>query len=169
MKFRLVAGSEGRDAAVVGKSVREILGDNELCCLATVDPATSVAHVWTAYYCVSDDMRLFVFTPPQSRHGQHMAQNGSTAVAVYDSRQAWDSSKRGLQLFGTAAPTRGADTARALTLYLHRYPALAHLVKHPSELVNIDARFYAVKVRRGRVLDEGIFGRDVFVDFEVAR
>ena len=46
---------------------------------------------------------------------------------------------------------------------------VAEVAKHPLDLAKIDARFYAVKVRRGRVLDEGIFGRDVFVDFEVAR
>jgi uncharacterized protein YhbP (UPF0306 family) len=169
MKVRLLEGSEAHDAALVQRSALEILGGNTLCSMATVDPIDSSAYVWTAYYCLSDDMRLFVLTPPQSHHGRHLERNESTAVAVYDSRQAWDSSKRGLQLFGTAAQTKGSETSRALVLYLRRYPAVALIVKHPSELAHIDARFYAVTVGRGRLLDEGVFGRDVFVDFEIVR
>ncbi len=169
MKVRLLKGSEGYDAVAVQTSALEILGGNTLCSLATIDPIEPSAYVWVAFYCLSDDMRLFVLTPPQSHHGRHLEQNGSTAVAVYDSHQAWDSSKRGLQLFGTAAQTKGTETSRALALYLRRYPALAHIAKHPSELAHIDARFYVVTVGRGRLLDEGAFGPDVFVDFEVVR
>lgn len=169
MKLRLMTGSEGRDADVAATSTLAVLRDNTLCAVATVDPEDGSPYVWTAFYCYTDDLQLHVLTPPQTHHGRHLAKRPSVAVAIYDSGQPWDSPKLGLQLFGTAALAQGTDTAKGLALYLRRYPAVSRIVKHPSELAHIDARFYVVTVDRIRLFDERTFGEEVFVDLEVVR
>lgn len=169
MILKNVPGSEEFDAKVALKCTLEILSDNSLCCLATVDPADGSPYVWTAYYCYSADLRLFVLTSPQSHHGRHLARGSSTAVAVYSSQQPFGSLKRGLQLLGQATPTEGSETAKALALFLRRYPAAASIARHPSELARIEARFYVVGIERVRLFDEPTFGEEVFVDMEVVR
>lgn len=167
MRVRLSPGSEKHDVGLAEQRTLEILSDNTLCCIATADLAGGSPHIWTAYYCFTDDLRLYVLTPPQTHHGRQTADNPATAVAVYDSDQRWGTPKRGLQLFGTAALTSGPQTVKALSLYLRRYPALAQIVKRPSELAKIDARFYVISVKRVRLFDEPAFGEEVFVDLEV--
>ena len=169
MRIRLLPGSEERDAKLALQCTREILGDNTLCSLATVDRTSDSPYIWTAYYCFTDDLQLYVLTPPQTRHGQQSAANAATAVAVYSSGQPWGTPKRGLQLLGTSALAKAGQTAKALTLYLRRYPALAHVARHPSELGKIDARFYVITVNQVRLFDEPAFGNEVFVDLEVVR
>src|SRR5512136_2887988 len=105
MRVGLSPGSEGRDAELALQRTLEILGDNTLCAIATADLDSGSPYIWTAYYCFTDDLRLYVLTPPQTRHARQSESNPATAVAVYDARQPWGTPKRGLQLLGRAALT----------------------------------------------------------------
>ena len=94
------------------------------------------------------DYRGIGGSEPRARHSRNLRARPSAAVAVYDSTQTWGRPDRGIQLFGSARPTRD-DTA-----YAARFP----------EYESFEAyRAYELVPNRVKLFDERSFGAATFV------
>jgi uncharacterized protein YhbP (UPF0306 family) len=91
-----------------------------LCSLATVSPGGR-AHINHMYFTWSHRFEVFWISDPDSLHSRNLTRNSSAAVTIYDSRQTWGRPDRGIQLFGTAAVTKGRAAQEARRLYGRRF------------------------------------------------
>jgi uncharacterized protein YhbP (UPF0306 family) len=148
-------------AARITKTTRRLLDASTLCSIATVTPAGR-AHVATAYFAWSPELELVWISEPRATHSRNIGANGSAALAVYDSGQAWGGSDRGVQLFGQARRVNGAEAKDAEKLYAERFAAY-----RPQDLAAY--RFYLFRPQRVKLFDEGELGAGVFVAARVSR
>jgi uncharacterized protein YhbP (UPF0306 family) len=135
----------------------ELLEASTLCAVATVARGER-AHVNTAYFTWTPDLRLIWLSDPAAAHSRNLRTSDSAAVAVYDSRQTWGQPDRGLQLIGAAGEAgRDAETA-----YASRFRGFRR-----SELASF--RFYELVPRRVKLFDERELGAGTFVTARVSR
>jgi uncharacterized protein YhbP (UPF0306 family) len=137
---------------------RRLLDASTLCAIATVSPGGR-AHVNTAYFAWTPDLRIVWLSDPDSTHSRNVRARPSVAVAVYDSTQTWGEPDRGIQLFGRGRelgrPHRDADRA-----YARRFPA--------RRTVDLAAyRLYELRPRSLKLFDERVLGSGVFVTARV--
>lgn len=148
----------------VNQSIEDILEQNELCSIATVD--RDRAHIATCFFSHEED-QIFILTEPDTEHCQHLRKNSSIAVSVYDSRQNWDQKKQGLQLFGKARQAEGEERERAFHSYSSRFPDLEEFAETVDQVANLDSHFYVIDIDRVKVFDEKRFGRETWIEAEV--
>jgi hypothetical protein len=140
-------------------TARRLLGASTLCAIATVSPGGR-AHVNTAYFAWGRNFDVVWLSAPQSRHSRNVRANGSAAIAVYDSRQSWGGTDRGIQLFGSAREIRPAAAAEPERLYARRFRAY--------ERSGLPAyRFYRFRPSRIKLFDERGLGGGTFVTARV--
>lgn len=116
----------------------------------TMTLATSAGETpWasTVFYA-SDDVRLYFFSAPESRHCQNLAANGRVAVTVQEDYQDWRKIK-GIQLEGRAELVDGVlEKAKAMAIYARKYPEVIKLFTDPSSGVFhkafLKVKFYCV-------------------------
>lgn len=116
----------------------------------TMTLATSVGETpWasTVFYA-SDDVRLYFFSAPESRHCQNLAANGRVAVTVQEDYQDWRKIK-GIQLEGRVELVDGVlEKAKAMAIYARKYPEVIKLFTDPSSGVFhkafLKVKFYCV-------------------------
>jgi len=142
-------------------SINQMLEANTLLSMATT--CNSKSHINTAYYCYNPKMDLYILTYPSSIHGKNLTKNTSVAITIFDSKQKWDSSKKGLQLFGTCRPARGHELIEALSLYGRRFKGIKKWVKSIFDIKKLDSRFYIIKIERVKLFDESNFGEENFI------
>ncbi len=85
----------------------------------TMTLATCAGDVpWAAtVFFASDDLRLYFFSAPESRHCQNLAANGRVAVTVQEDYQDWRKIK-GIQLEGRVELVDGMTAkAKAMAVY----------------------------------------------------
>jgi uncharacterized protein YhbP (UPF0306 family) len=129
-----------------------------LCAISTVSPGGR-AHVNIAYFASSERFEIVWLSAPEARHSRNINALGTTAVAVFDSRQTWGDLDRGVQLFGTARELRGRLAEDARRLYVRRFPDATDL--------DTDYRYYRLRARRMKLFDERKFGSGTFVTARV--
>src|SRR5690242_13170575 len=91
----------------------------------TMTLATSAADTpWAAtVFYANDDLRLYFFSSPESRHCQNLAINPRVAVTVQEDYDDWRAIK-GIQLEGKVAAVEGVvEKARVLAVYTRKYPS----------------------------------------------
>lgn len=142
-------------------TAQSLLEVSTLCAIATVTPGGR-AHVNTAYFAWSDELRLVWLSDPHAKHSQNVRANNSTSVAVYDSAQRWGGGDRGIQLFGTARKLEHSADDDAEALYAARFPEYRR-----DELSAY--RFYVFRPRRLKLFDESELGAGVFVTARLGR
>jgi uncharacterized protein YhbP (UPF0306 family) len=143
-------------AARMARTARNLLDASTLCAIATVGPGGR-AHVNTAYFAWTPELELVWMSEPRARHSRNIRANGSAAIAVYDSTQAWGRPDRGIQLHGSAREAVDeSDSA-----YARRFPDF-----RPGELGAY--RFYRFRPRRLTLFDEQELGAGRFVTARVA-
>jgi uncharacterized protein YhbP (UPF0306 family) len=93
----------------------------------------SVDVPWAAtVFYASNDLRLYFFSVPDSRHGQNLAANPRIAVTIQEDYRDWRKIK-GIQLEGTATVVDGlAERAKAMTVYASKYPEIIKLFTNPE-------------------------------------
>jgi len=139
---------------------RALLDAAPLCAIATVSPGGR-AHVNTAYFAWSPRFEIVWLSAPEARHSRNLAHNGTTAIAVFDSRQTWGRRDRGIQLFGTAGEARGVAARAAEQLYARRF--------RRYELGSLSGyRFYRFRPRSLKLFDEARLGGGLFVTVQVS-
>jgi hypothetical protein len=144
-------------ATRITKAARRLLDASTLCSIATVTP-DGRAHISTAYFAWSPGFDVVWMSAPRAKHSQNIRANGSAAIAVYDSRQSWGDSDRGLQLVGRAREDSD-DLEQLYTSRFERY--------RPGDLA--DYRFYVLRPQRLKLFDEAELGAGVFVTARVSR
>jgi uncharacterized protein YhbP (UPF0306 family) len=150
--------SRRRVAAAQLKSLAaDLLEASTLCAISTVGPRGR-AYVNTAYFAWAPDLRIVWLSEPGAQHSRNLRTNGSAAIAVYDSGQAWGKPDRGIQLFGDA--WAGGEDADAI--YAERFVRY-----EPSRFA--DYRFYELVPRQVKLFDERALGSATFVTARVTR
>lgn len=112
----------------------------------------------TVFYA-SDDLCLYFFSVPDSRHCQNLAANPRVAVTVQEDYHDWRKIK-GIQLEGTAILVDSMiEKAKAMAIYARKYPEVIKLFTNPASGV-----FYKafLKVKFYCVIPEKVF----FIDNE---
>ena len=112
----------------------------------------------TVFYA-SDDLRLYFFSVPDSRHCQNLVANPRVAVTVQEDYHDWRRIK-GIQLEGTAILVDSMiEKAKAMAIYARKYPEVIKLFTNPASGV-----FYKafLKVKFYCVIPEKVF----FIDNE---
>ena len=85
----------------------------------------------TVFYA-SDDLRLYFFSVPDSRHCQNLAVNPRVAVTVQEDYHDWQRIK-GIQLEGTAILVDSIiEKAKAMAVYARKYPEVIKLFTNPA-------------------------------------
>jgi uncharacterized protein YhbP (UPF0306 family) len=138
---------------------RSLLDASTLCAIASVSGRQ--AHINTAYFAWADDFRLIWLSEPGAKHSRNLRDNGSVAIAVFDSRQLWGKPDRGIQLFGSARELSGKAAEVAERVYADRFPDY-------RREDNSAYAFYGLRPRSLKLFDEGTLGRGVFVTARVA-
>lgn len=113
------------------------------------------AMPWAAtVFYASDDLRLYFFSSPESRHCQNLAANSQVAVTVQEDYKDWRAIK-GIQLEGKVALIDGlAGKAKAMAIYARKYPSVIQLFTDPTSGVYHKA---FLKVKFYRITPERLF------------
>jgi uncharacterized protein len=117
----------------------------------------------TVFYA-SDDLRLYFFSVPDSRHCQNLAANPRVAVTVQEDYHDWQKIK-GIQLEGTAILVDSiTEKAKAMAVYARKYPEVIRLFTNPASGLFYKAflkvKFYCVVPQRLFFIDnEQGFGK----------
>jgi hypothetical protein len=115
--------------------------------------ADNVPWAATVFYA-SDDLSLYFFSAPESRHCENLAANSKVAVTVQEDYQDWRQIK-GVQLEGKVTLVDSViEKAKALAVYARKYPDVIRLFTDPASGV-----FYRafLKVKFYRVSPERVF------------
>jgi nitroimidazol reductase NimA-like FMN-containing flavoprotein (pyridoxamine 5'-phosphate oxidase superfamily) len=163
-KLNVAFGHGHYSDAALGESIGELLAENSLGAMASVD--NGVAHIHTAYFVHSADLTLYFLSQPTDAHTRFIAQNPSVAVAIWSTPVSWGEDLRGVQVFGRCDEVKaGAELLAGMRLFLSRFPAFKAIVKRPGEFkAGIASRMFAVRPSALRLLDEPRFGRRNYID-----
>ena len=96
----------------------------------TMTLATSAGDVpWAAtVFYSSDDLRLYFFSAPDSRHCQNLAANARAGVTIQEDYHDWRQIK-GIQLEGKVALVDGVlEKAKAMAVYARKYPGVINFL-----------------------------------------
>jgi uncharacterized protein YhbP (UPF0306 family) len=125
----------------------------------TMTLATCAADIpWAAtVFYASEDLRLYFFSAPQSRHCQNLAANPRVAVTIQEDYKDWRAIK-GIQLEGRIAAIDSVlDKGKAMAIYARKYPDVIRLFTNPASGVFYRAflkvRFYCVRPERLYYID----------------
>jgi uncharacterized protein len=117
----------------------------------------------TVFYA-SDELRLYFFSVPDSRHCQNLAANPRVAVTIQEDYHDWRKIK-GIQLEGTVVLVDSiAAKAKAMTVYARKYPEVIKLFSNPASglfyRAFLKVKFYCVTPDRLFFIDnEQGFGK----------
>jgi uncharacterized protein YhbP (UPF0306 family) len=112
----------------------------------------------TVFYA-SNDLQLYFFSVPDSRHCQNLAANLRVAVTIQEDYRDWRKIK-GIQLEGTVTAVDGlVEKAKAMAVYARKYPEIIKLFTNPAS-----GLFYQafLKVKFYCIIPERLF----FIDNE---
>jgi uncharacterized protein YhbP (UPF0306 family) len=104
---------------------------------------------WAAtVFFASDDLRLYFFSAPESRHCLNLSTNGRVAVTIQEDYKDWREI-RGIQLEGSVDLVDGVvEKAKAIAIYAIKYPDVIKLFTNPASGVFYKAflkvKFYCV-------------------------
>jgi uncharacterized protein YhbP (UPF0306 family) len=152
-----------RDAVL--RSFKKVLERTQLLSMATVNKDGG-AHSNTAFF-VHHKSSLFFLSDVRSTHCKNITRNSKSAVAVFDSRQKWNSDKLGIQLFGRSEICADKEESLARKLYAARYPAYASYLKQSGGIPDPNFRFFGFRIEHFVLLDEEAFGEENFLHFKL--
>lgn len=117
-------------------------------------------HPWAAtVFYASEDLHLYFFSAPDSRHCQNLTANPRVAVTVQEDYHDWRRIK-GIQLEGRVTLVDSiVGKAKAMAVYARKYPEVIKLFSNPAS-----GLFYKafLKVKFYCVVPEKVF----FIDNE---
>lgn len=109
--------------------------------------ASDVPWASTVFYA-SDDLRLYFFSAPESRHCQNLSANARVAVTIQEDYKDWREIK-GIQLEGEVELVDSViEKAKAMAIYARKYPDVIKLFTSPDSGIFYRAflkvKFYCV-------------------------
>ena len=117
----------------------------------------------TVFYA-SDDLRLYFFSAPDSRHCQNLAANSRVAVTIQEDYHDWRQIK-GIQIEGSVILVDSISAkAKAMAIYARKYPDVIRLFTNPASGLFYKAflkvKFYCVAPQKVFFIDnERGFGK----------
>lgn len=110
----------------------------------------------TVFYA-SDDLRLYFFSAPESRHCENLASNPRVAVTIQEDYKDWRQIK-GIQLEGRVVLVDGViEKAKAMAIYARKYPDVIKLFSDPASGIFhkafLKVKFYCVVPERILYID----------------
>lgn len=149
---------------MINKSLNEIFLSNTLLSMASIkDEKESWIH--TAYYAYSDKLRLYYLSAPSAQHSKNVESTPSIAVSIFDTHQAPESKKRGLQVFGQCRQAVGQEVAEGLTFYTERFPWIMKYITEPEDFDKgvLESKLYIIVPHTIKIFDEAMFGEEEWV------
>lgn len=146
---------------VLKRQVLDYLASHNTMTLATCDGDAPWAA--TVFYA-SDDLKLYFFSSPESRHCLNLAANSRVAVTIQEDYKDWRLIK-GIQLEGNVVSVDSVlEKAKAIAIYARKYPAVIKLFTDPTSGVYhkafLKVKFYHVAPDRLFYIDnEQGFGK----------
>jgi len=146
---------------VLKRQVLDYLASHNTMTLATCDGDAPWAA--TVFYA-SDDLKLYFFSSPESRHCLNLAANSRVAVTIQEDYKDWRLIK-GIQLEGNVVLVDSVlEKAKAIAVYARKYPAVIKLFTDPTSGVYhkafLKVKFYHVAPDRLFYIDnEQGFGK----------
>jgi len=130
---------------VLKQQVLDYLKSHNTMTLATC--AGAMPWAATVFYA-SDDLKLYFFSSPESRHCQNLAANSRVAVTIQEDYKDWRLIK-GIQLEGKVILVDSViEKAKAIAVYARKYPAVIKLFTDPTSGVYhkafLKVKFYCV-------------------------
>jgi uncharacterized protein YhbP (UPF0306 family) len=130
---------------VLKQQVLDYLKSHNTMTLATC--AGEMPWAATVFYA-SDNLKLYFFSSPESRHCQNLAANSRVAVTIQEDYEDWRLIK-GIQLEGKVILVDSViEKAKAIAVYARKYPAVIKLFTDPTSGVYHQAflkvKFYCV-------------------------
>jgi uncharacterized protein YhbP (UPF0306 family) len=136
---------------VLKRQVLDYLASHNTMTLATCDGDTPWAA--TVFYA-SDDLKLYFFSSPESRHCLNLAANSRVAVTIQEDYKDWRLIK-GIQLEGKVVSVDSVlEKAKVIAVYARKYPAVIKLFTDPTSGVYYKA---FLKVKFYRVAPDRLF------------
>lgn len=122
----------------------------------TMTLATSFGDFpWAAtVFYANDELRLYFFSAPDSRHCQNLTANARVAVTIQEDYKDWQQIK-GIQLEGSVALVNGViEKTKAMAVYARKYPDAIKIFTNPAS-----GAFYKafLKVKFYCVVPEKVF------------
>ena len=125
----------------------------------TMTLATSASDIpWAAtVFYASEEMRLYFFSAPDSRHCQNLSANPRVAVTIQEDYKDWREIK-GIQLEGQVALVDGVfEKGKAMIIYARKYPDVMKLFTDPDSGIFhkafLKVKFYCVVPERIYYID----------------
>ena len=116
-------------ADALKQQILDYLATHNTMTLATC--ANDTPWAATVFYA-NDDLRLFFFSSPQSRHGQNLLANDKVGVTVQEDYHDWRQIK-GIQMEGTVSVVDSViEKTKAMAVYARKYPDVIKLFTDPS-------------------------------------
>jgi len=116
----------------------------------TMTLATCLGDIpWAAtVFYASDDLDLYFFSVPDSRHCQNLAANPRVGVTIQEDYHDWRQIK-GIQIEGTVQIVDSlVQKAKAMAVYTRKYPEVVKLFTNPTSGLFYKAflkvRFYCI-------------------------
>jgi hypothetical protein len=115
----------------------------------------------TVFYA-SDDLSLYFFSAPDSRHCENLAANPRVAVTIQEDYRDWRKIK-GIQLEGKAAAVDSVlEKSKALAVYARKYPEVIKIFTNPASgllyQIFLKVKFYRVAPERLFYIDNEKYG-----------
>ena len=153
----------------LAESITDILNNNTLAAFSNIMGEES--YIFTSYFAYSDKLELYYFSGQTTQHVKNLDRNKSTAVAVWNPTVNWGKDLQGIQLFGTSQLVQGIAIAEAIMLYTKRFVNFADIIKMPEDFAKgiTESRFFVVKVKTLKLIDEVRFGHRNYITVELNR
>jgi len=151
-----------KDTGVILNSIFEILNENALLTLSTVEG--DQPHSISAFFVFDDSLNLYIWTDRDASHTRHFKINPKVSVNIADTSQEWGSLLKGLQMRCVVEPVSGTELMKAGALYMKRFPNVSKYVKKASDFVSgeLESILFRLKLEKVKVLDEKKFGKEGF-------
>ena len=115
--------------AEVKAGAKEMLAEISTLSLATCSENAPWAA--TVFFTSDSDFNIYFVSDHRTQHGRDIAENARVAATVNPDCKTWDAIK-GLQIRGEISVVDGLERAKAVTLYVKKFPHVGQLVQAPE-------------------------------------
>ncbi|MGI9309577.1 MAG: pyridoxamine 5'-phosphate oxidase family protein [Gammaproteobacteria bacterium] len=120
--------SEEADKKARGRAQEFLAGISTLTLATSADNNPWAA---TVFFAADSKFNLYFVSDHRTRHGRDMADNACVAATINPDCDNWHD-VAGLQIRGTVAIVEGVERAKALAIYLKKFPQIDALFAKPE-------------------------------------
>ncbi len=167
----IIEASHPKQVNEIIDSVYEILQNNYLLALSTIDAKNKQPCVCCAYYVFDKNFNLYIWTDPNSKHAKNISENSRIAVDIYDSHQEFGGLLKGLQILGISKPVSNKELLFVGPLYLKHYIKASNFIKTLKDFNSkkLQSKLYKIQINNVKLLDESRFGKEEFRELTIKR